>query len=536
MALGDLNHDSLTDVVVANRTNIFIYFGSSDGHLQVTPRIISKIGMSNLVRIAIGDLTNDGKDDIAASYTDNLGNPIVSIFNQSNDFNLLVDVNIIIPNPYQVVIGHFDNSITNDIAVVCGGDRDLGFFSSVVLVKSPFFGAGTKAIIGLTNQNNPQLITAGYINSDGLQDLVVGDFNGPNVTLLVQPSPAGTLTSAWSNYGTINVGGAIVDLRMINNTGSGIRDLAIANAAYDRVEIRNNTGSTVPNAATRLVLGATGLCSMSFGRLSGSSLPDLVIISSQNNDCKIYPRQSGILDQNIYSRFPVNKAPVRTITIDSGTVMKGIYVLSAGGGGVPTALEFFQYSSNGIGNADKSIFQNGKPSGIVAGNVSVAVIASIIQDQNAVRVTDLAGTIATTLTTQNGPCGLFIGDLDRDGIGDLAVINRLSSSISIYRGGPDFMTRTAPDFNIDLHTGEPWSITGGWVQDIDQTVLVIGCRNGVEIIYDAFSNPVHEVLGLASPGDRTEVILGNFNPLGSRWRYCRIESRNGSSRGFLQER
>lgn len=516
MALGDLNHDSLTDVMVANRTSIFIYFTKADGTLQTIPQVITKTGMTDIARIAIGDLTKDGRDDVAVSYKTSVGDPMISIFNQSNNFALLVDILLAIPNPHQMIIGQLDNTATNEIAVICEGD-DLGSNPSLVMYKAPFVGPTNRVTITLPDHQNAQLLSAGHIDGDGLLDLIVGDLGGSLVTLLRQPSPSSALTAAWG-WGTIAVGGSIADMQMIDDTGSGIaRDLAIANSAYDRVEFRDNTGTTIPSTAnsSRTVYYTTDISSFDFGSLTGSASLDLVAISSSITDCRMYPRQSGLLDDTIYQRFPVNNNPLRTCVIDSETVLKGAYILSSGGAESPSRLEFYEYDGNTVGNADGSIFENYVSSSVAAGNVSIPIIASVVQGQNIVQISDLTGTSIIAMSTQGGPCGLCISDLNGDGVGDLAVINKDSGTVSLYLGGPDFMTKTSPDVNISLTSGSPLSITCGWLQSAGMEVLVIGCTNGVEVIYDALGSAVHEVVGATTIGDRAVVTLGNFGPTGT---------------------
>jgi PKD repeat protein len=521
MALGDLNHDGRTDVVVANRTSLFIYYGSGDGSLLTSPTVLHEAGMAEVRRLAIGDLDNDNLDDIAVTYTGSSGsNPKVTIFYQAGGFTSVLDINTY-PEPYQVVIGRFDNTAYNGLAVACKGNGAI--HANITLIQYPFTNAWNSINIPIPSFSNFQLLSAGYNDPDGRIDLVAGNMGGANVLILTQPA---SFSSNW-DLRTLTIGGALTDIQMVNSSGNGVRDLAVVNSFYNRIEIRANNGTAIRGTAEIIdqVMGAT---SLSFGSVTGAALPDLSVISSVNADGRMYPHLAGGLEQNTYSRFPVNEAPLRVLTLDRGTSQNGLYVLSIGKAGTAPTLEFFQYVGSTLGNADGNRFiPNGQPSAVYAGNVSFDVVASILNGQNSVYVSNLAGTASVVLPAQNGPSGLYIGDLDGDGIGDLAVINQGSGSVSIYKGGPDFMTRTTANATITLNLAQPQSLTGGRLGSINQNALVIGCRDGIEVIYDPLSTPVHEELGTDISGDRTDVAMGRLNPSGTGGDIVALNKDNG---------
>lgn len=511
MAVGDLTDDGVSDVAVANRTSIFVFRGMGDGTLNTSATTITRSGMGDIRYISIGDLDGDGRDDIAASYTDSSGNnPRVTIFYQRDGFSTALDIGTY-PDPQQVVIGRFNNTINNDLAVACRGDPDISVAANISLIRWPFINPWDVVQISVPELSSLQLLAGGFDGVDSRMDLVAGNMGGISVIVLTQPM---SFSSAWSKR-TIEVGGTITSLQMVDITGGGLRDLALINSGEDRVEVRANTGTGIPATATAIFDQAEGASSMSFGRVSGSQLPDLALLSSSACSCRLYPRQASGLDKDIYDRFSVNDGALKVVAMDNGTAVNGICVLSTGVSGSHPLLEVYYYLDGTVGNADESVFlDGGHLTKVCTGDLSFDAVVSIVDGEDRVLIIDPSGEVLASLPTQYDPCGLYIGDLDGDGVGDLAVVNGGSGSVSVYRGGDDILTSTSPDVNIPLDLLSPCSITGGLIETIGEYVLVVGCQDGIEVIFDPLSSPVREKIGTGTAGNRTDVAMGRLTSTG----------------------
>jgi len=127
LAVGDFNNDGQRDVVViSNYTNrISIYNGTESGMLSPVPWRIEKTGMVDLRSVAVGDLDDDDLDDIVVSHTDVDKNPFITIFYQSYNFNpsspFSKTRSLWQSEPKEVIVGKFNDSVHNAIAVVCQG-------------------------------------------------------------------------------------------------------------------------------------------------------------------------------------------------------------------------------------------------------------------------------------------------------------------------------------------------------------------------------------------------------------------------------
>lgn len=507
VATGDLNGDGITDVVVATGTQVIIYFGKEDGSLGSTFTV--PYTMSDIRRLAVGDLDNDGRDDIAATYYDAASSLYrVGLFYQKNGFSSTADQH---PDtkydPWQVLIGDFTNTGVNSLAVVCRGDTAKSELAGLLIIKSPFIGSTNQRFIELPGLANLKLLAAGHANTDGRLDLVAGDAYGSKVVVLTQPA---SFIGSWS-ITTVDLGGSIADIRFMDYSGSGsAKDLVVVKSgqSYDQVEVRVNDGS-IPTSAS-VTLTVSGASTVAAGSVTGLSSPDLVVLSNSENRAQFYPRQGSGLDPNRYDKFPVNTGPIKAVAVRGG-----IYVLSSGNSGV---VEYYRYADSSMSNADGVRFTaDGQPTVVCAGNVSFGIIAATYDGQNAVYVSSISGAGSRVITTPSVPTNLYIGDLDGDGIGDLAVAFRSSSTISIYRGSSNFMTNNDPvTISIPSPLSQPRSLTGGHIDDIGKDVLVVGCNGGIDVIYNPLSaSPVHEIIGTSNTAARIDVAFGRLSPTGA---------------------
>ena len=164
---GDVNNDGLTDIIVMSGQglgpNLNVLLQTNGGFAAAAPY---DLGGSELTDgVAVGDLTGDGRNDIAVAYGGNRPNSKVSIFNQQTDGTLLrgatydsYDI------PESAVVADVDLNGRGDILTLHGGWQELG-----VYFQTSAGGFETEKLFAIpyASHYNPHGLAVGDINGDG---------------------------------------------------------------------------------------------------------------------------------------------------------------------------------------------------------------------------------------------------------------------------------------------------------------------------------------------------------------------------------
>jgi hypothetical protein len=229
LAIGDLNKDGRLDIVVPNyyANNIGVFFGyGTEVFAGVIPYTTGVGSQPNSV--AIGDLNNDGWSDIVvANYgTDNVG---VLLGRKDGIFDSIITY--LTGNgsaPYSVVVADFNNDTHLDIAVTNSGTDSITILFG--------YGNGTLAI-GVTYStgtlSRPYTVAIGDFNNDNISDIAVTNSGISNIFLLYGYGNGtfGNQTSYYLGYEYLPYSIAVKDLNQDN-----WMDIAIACYDTDHVE------------------------------------------------------------------------------------------------------------------------------------------------------------------------------------------------------------------------------------------------------------------------------------------------------------
>ena len=178
IAMGDFNGDGKLDLaVISQRSNtVTVLIGGGDG--TFLPDAVTVPTGSFPAAIATADLNGDGKLDLAVA---NLGSGTVTILLGGGDGSFTPAPSAAVgANPAQLVIADFNGDGAPDIAVANLRQGTI----TILLNNGP--GSGTFTVSGSTFAGNGPLgIAATDVNADGITDLMVTDFYGAGLTLLL---------------------------------------------------------------------------------------------------------------------------------------------------------------------------------------------------------------------------------------------------------------------------------------------------------------------------------------------------------------
>ena len=286
-----------------------------------------------------------------------------------------------------------DGTLTLNGTPVQAGD-------SIIL---PQTGAGTAsfpASVPFGTGSGPGVVTLGDVNGDGKDDLVVTNFTGGTVSVLLNATVPGATTPSFVSQVPFTTGGNPNGVALGDVNGDGKLDLAVG--SWDNGTVSVWLNQTVPGAATPSfapqVSLATGgnVAHIAFGDMNGDGKVDMVVSNYFSGTVSV------LLNQTVPGAVTPSFAP---------------QVLFAAQG-------FASYTALGDLNGD------GKLDLAVVNNTENSTNVSVLLNQTAAGVATPSFAPAVAFTTGLKPYGIVMGDLNGDGKLDLAVTNMRDGTIS----------------------------------------------------------------------------------------------------------
>jgi uncharacterized protein (TIGR03437 family) len=493
LATGDFNNDHKLDLAVSDSTSgmLSILLGDGTGKFPTEHDYAIGYGVGNLFAM---DLDGDGNLDlvIASGHPDvltatpYLSDMVLAYFGRG-------DGTLIGPPEYRVgagldtvAVADFNGDGKPDIAAASG--------SLWILLASGGGAFKTPVSINLGSGVSANGLAAADLNGDGKQDLVVGDFNGSGIYVLL-----GNGDGTFQAPVQYSVGGRVTSIAIADFNGDGKPDIAVSGAYY-------NTGATIG-----ILLGNGNGTFQTAANLSGATNPVSLTVGDFNNDGKL---DLAIADQGTW---PPSYYPLPT---DGGVLV----YLGKGNGGFQSPVRY----AAGL-----------DPAFVVAADVNAdhnpdLLVGTFDPNWNTNGQSDVAvllgngnGTFkaASYMVTEEAPNSIAVADFNGDGNPDLAIAHCCSGTFATLmfgNGDGTFQaenlvpaasspsTVAAADLNGD---GKP-DLIAGLAQYSNSAVGIFlnTSPSAPAITLAGIGSAANYVAGKASPGEIIVVYGQNFGP------------------------
>ncbi len=173
--IADINNDGRNDIIFASpgTAQIFTYRQKAEGGFDTPVKTYVNDWMDDIV---VKDVNNDGLNDLV--ITQSGGNSSVKILYPSfNDYIFYSYIKVpAYNNTASIQVADFNNDGKNEIAAAHYGFNNVSVFSSNNNIFSNY-----QLFNCITTSVNSGSLDVGDINNDGLQDIIVADYNTLNI-------------------------------------------------------------------------------------------------------------------------------------------------------------------------------------------------------------------------------------------------------------------------------------------------------------------------------------------------------------------
>ncbi|CAF4756532.1 unnamed protein product [Rotaria sp. Silwood1] len=472
LVIGDFNNDNISDIAVANsrKKSISILLGNGNG--TFAPHMSQKTIDASPVSIAVGDFNNDSRQDIvvALEYANSIG-----IFIGIGNGSFQNQISYQMPresSPVWVAVGDFNNDNVQDIVVTNFYGHSVGILLG--------YGNGSfthVTVFSTGNSSGPCSIAIGDFNKDNRMDIVVANRNARNVGVFLGYGN-GTFSSQITY--TTGSGSMLVSIAVDDLNNDTVLDIAISDFRGGRGNIGvlyglGNGKFLVPK------IYSTGVnsdpSSLAIGDFDNDGRQDFVVSNSKKNNIGIMLRnKSEPFGKQTTFSMGKNAKPYSVVISDfnhddqldiavANYMANNVSILLGYGNG--SFAKQVNYST-GLYSGPKSMavgdFNHDKQVDIVVVNSNTSNIYIFLGNGN--------GTFTFSqsyLTGQSSePSSVAVADLNKDNQTDIVVTNSGTSNVLVFFGLDNGKFSSPKSYSLEYES-RPASVAIG---DINNDTLL----------------------------------------------------------------
>jgi len=280
IAIGDINKDNRLDIVVVNRnaSNVGVFLGQGNGSFS-QQTTFSTGNRSAPVGLALGDLNNDTILDLVVTDHDN---GLLLVFLGTGNGSFIQTLTLSTGSgsgPYLIIINDFNKDNRLDIAVGNADGNYLGLF----------LGNGTGSFSGQAVyriESGPYALVAADFNRDGILDIATANYDGNNTSILF-----GNGDGTFRQQNTFSTGSGSLPYAIDNGdfNRDHIQDLIVPNSGTDNVGILlGYSNGKFRNQQTYSTGSGSRPVDVTVGDLNGDNRLDFISANYNHNTVGIF--------------------------------------------------------------------------------------------------------------------------------------------------------------------------------------------------------------------------------------------------------